>query len=368
MARKKVVRRPRSGFGLIPVDKGFNYVKDYFHIDVDKKDLSSALKSYVKKNYAKDSKYILANPEYSFTMFTHYCATAWWSNMGLDASSGKFEYYHQHLVKYVEGLIESGKDLFAKKQKEAEEQKNVVVLTPQQRLMIKVNQTILSELDDLEDEWINGEKTTIDLYNRFRYHGLKGQAVNVVREYIEGWLLDYSDAYHKKCPQAVEGYSHLKRTELKRRMKACEDMLADCDRIKAAAKATRKVKVARPKAADKQVAKVQYKPEDREFKLVSINPIMMVGKQRLYVFNSKYRTLTEYVTEAGNGFEISGSTIKNFNKVDSRQVKLRKPEEFLALVQKKTPKQIDAAWKKLTTKTTVPNGRLNKETILLRAV
>ena len=368
MARKKkIVRRPKSGFAAIPTDKGFDYARNYFHFDVERKDLTTSLKAFVKTNYKEDSKYILANPEYSFYMFTHHCCTAWWSTMGLKPD-GKFQIYKDALIKYVNDLIESGKERYAEKVRKAEESKNVVVLTPQQRLVNKVNETIMVEIDDLEDEWINGEKTTIDLYNRFRYHGLKGNAITYVRTYIEGWLLDYSDAYHKKCPQAVEGYSHLKRTELKRRMKACEEMLADCDRMKAAAKATRKTKVARPKTADKQVAKVQYKPEDSEFKLVSVPPIQVVGKSRLYVFNSKYRTLTEYVTEAGAGFEISGSTIKNFNKVDSRQTKLRKPEQFLQMVLTKTPKQIDKEWKSLTTKTTVPNGRLNKETILLRVL
>ena len=53
---------------------------------------------------------------------------------------------------------------------------------------------------------------------------------------IEGWLLDYEDAYLKRCDQAVEGYSHLKRPELNRRVKACKDMLEDLDKIKSATK------------------------------------------------------------------------------------------------------------------------------------
>ena len=39
--KKKVLRaRARTGLAGIPVDKGFNAVKDYFHLQVDKKDLS----------------------------------------------------------------------------------------------------------------------------------------------------------------------------------------------------------------------------------------------------------------------------------------------------------------------------------------
>ena len=142
----------------------------------------------------------------------------------------------------------------------------------------------------------------------------------------------------------------------------------DLDKLKAAAKATRATKVKGPKAADKQVTRVQYKKEDNEFKLVSIPPIKMVGQTRLFTFNTKTRILSEYITQAANGFEISGTSLKNFDKVNSRCTKLRKPDEFIAIVQNKSVTQIDKEFKQLTTKVNVPNGRLNMDTILLRAL
>jgi len=99
---------------------------------------------------------------------------------------------------------------------------------------------------------------------------------------------------------------------------------------------------------------------------VSINPIQIPTKTRLYAFNTKSKMVIEYITESPNGFEISGSTIKNFTKGLSRTICLRKPLDFLPIVLQKTPKQIDDAWKLLKTKTKEPNGRINKDTILLR--
>ena len=145
-------------------------------------------------------------------------------------------------------------------------------------------------------------------------------------------------------------------------------MLEDLERIRSATKATRNVKVKRPKAVDKQVARVQYKKEDNDYKIVSINPIQIPTKSRLYAFNTKSKMVIEYITESVNGFEISGSTIKNFSKGLSRTICLRKPLDFLPIVLQKTPKQIDAAWQTLKTKTKVPNGRINKDTILLRVL
>lgn len=366
--KAKVRARARTGLSGVPIDKGFTAVLAYFHLEVDRKDLISTMKTYIKQNVDKqDAQYILANPEYRFWSMSHYCATAFWINGGITHDE-KSSQYAEGLYKYVTGLIESGRELYFEKQAKAKDSANVVSLTPQQRLQRKISSTIMQDLSDLEDAWIDGEKAELDIYQQFKKHGLAGSAAAPVRQVIEGWLLDYEDAYHKRCNDAVEGYAHLKRPELNRRIKVCQSMLEDCDRIRSAAKATRATRVKQPKAADKQVAKVQYKKEDTEFKLVSIPPIKIVGGTRLYTFNTKNRMLTEFITQDVKGFEISGTSIKNLDKVNSRSIKLRKPELFIPIVLGKTPNQINKEWKTLTTKTTAPNGRLNGDTILLRVM
>ena len=366
--KKKVLRaRARTGLAGIPVDKGFNAVKDYFHLQVDRKDCVSQVKTWIKKNFPEPSKYILANPEYHFSM-THHAATAFWYNNDLyknnDADGNTAKEFLNNLFDKMIPLIEKGKVIYEEKQKA----NNIVSISPAVKLMRKINNTIMQELLDLEDKWIDGDDATINIYDRFKYHGLTNTAISHVKPMIEGWLLDYEDAYYKRCDQAVEGYSHLKRSTLNHRIKACKAMLEDLERIRSATKATRNVKVKRPKSVDKQVAKVQYKKEDNDFKIVSINPIQIPTKSRLYAFNTKSKMVIEYITESVNGFEISGSTIKNFSKGLSRTICLRKPLDFLPIVLQKTPKQIDAAWQTLKTKTKVPNGRINKDTILLRVL
>tara|TARA_B100001057_G_scaffold69149_1_gene62917 strand:- start:23 stop:838 length:816 start_codon:yes stop_codon:yes gene_type:complete len=264
-------------------------------------------------------------------------------------------------------LIEEGKALYKERQMANKDKGNVITLSIQEKLTRKINNTIIQELLELEDQWIDGENSTINIYDRFKFHGLTNAAVSHVKPTIEGWLLDYEDAYHKRCDQAVEGYSHLKRSALNHRIKVCKEMLSDLDRIKSASKASRNVKVKGSVAIDKQVSKMQYKKEDADYKIVSVNPIQIPNKNRLYTFNCKYKVITEYVTDSPNGFIISGSTIKNFNKATSRSVTLRKPLDFLPSFLSRTPKQIDDLWKLyITTKTFVPNGRINKDTVLLR--
>jgi len=364
--KKKVQVRRRVGIAAVPYERGFDAVLQFFHTELEKKALTESLKSYIAKNFSKnDAKCINAMPDYKFWGFTHYCGTAYWYTMEYEVSD-RTEYFKRGLDKYLQGLVAEGKQLLD--QKTSIQSEKVVSLSPMQRLQNKINSTIMQDLLDLEDQWMDDEKTTLDVYSQFKKHGLPASATNPVREILEGWLLDYNDAYNKSCPDAVEGYSHLKRPELKRRIKEITSMLSDLDRLKSAAKATRNVKVKGPRSADKQVARVQYRKEDNDFKLVSVPPIQVVGKTRLYTFNVKTRTLCEYVTGDVNGFEISGTSIKNFDKVNSRKTKLRKPDDFISIVQSKTPLQISKEWDKLTTKSSVPNGRLNKDTILVRVL
>ena len=372
--KRTTARVAKSGIGAVPFAKGFDYVVRYFHENVDKKDISDLTRGFVKKNYSKaDAKNILANPEYSFNMFTHHGATVYWSEIVKTDAKYDGEVFQQYLKgfkTYLSKINLDGAKIVKEKEFEKKLKGNVVTLSPMQRLQNKINNTIMQDLLTLEDEWIDGQETTLDLYNQFKSHGLSGSATIPVRAVVEGWLLDYEDAYLKRCADAVEGYSHLKKSELNRRVKACKDMLEDLDKIKSATKSLRKVRIKKPQSAIKQVAKLKYQKEDTNFKLVSTNPLNVIGSARLYVFNTKYKRLAEYVTQDPKGFIISGSTIKNFDKEASRECTLRSSQlGFIQTVTSKTPNQVDKAWSEtLKTKVTSPNGRINDNIILLRTV
>ena len=371
---KKTVRsRARSGLTGVPIEKGFDAVKEYFHLEVDKKDCISQVKTWVKKNHGPYAKYILSHPEYMFAM-THDAATAFWYNndihkqYGESADNEKAVQFWSSLMDKTILLIESGKEIYNKKKQEQKAKSNVISISPQMRLERKIRNTIMQELLELEDQWIEGEDTTINLYDRFKYHGLTNTAISHVKPQVEGWLLDYEDAYYKRCEQAVEGYSHVKKSSLKHRINVCKSMLEDMERIKSASKATRTIKISRPKAADKQVSKLQYKNLDDEYKIVSMHPIGIIGKRRLYTFNTKHRELNMYYTDDPKGFQVSGSTLKRFDKEQSTKIRLRKPNDILPLVLNKTPIQLQKELSALKTKVQVPNGRINNDTILLRVL
>lgn len=366
--KKKTVRaRPKFGIAGAPMTEGFDKFKYYVHSEVERKECSAVVKPWIKNNFSKeDAKAILANPEYHFYMYSLNVAAIYWTNLELELPSN----YKNAMVQikaYYSGLIEKGKEIFKEKEASQTAASNVIVLTPQQRMFNKIQSTIMQDLDDLEDAWIEGEEPEFDMYNAFKKHGLTSSHISHVLKRLEGWLLDYEDAYHKRCEQAVEGYSHIKRPALLRRIKLIHAMVEDLDRVKASAKATRKTRTPKPRSADKQIAKLKYLKECNDFKITSILPITIIGSMRLYVFNVKTKELTEYVSSSSKGFEVKGTTLQNVDE-QSRKIKLRKPDEVIPVVQSKTVKQIENTWKTLTTKTNSPNGRLNADCVLLRAL
>jgi hypothetical protein len=255
------------------------------------------------------------------------------------------------------------------KEEKVEEVKGNPIPQPsiQDRLRLKVHATIIEDIREIEDKWLAGESVkSFDAYTQMKKHELSSMACGVAIPWVAGLYDQYYDALHKKCDQAVEAYKHLSKKQLTERVKLLNTILDDLKRYQANSKTVRKVRTKKPVAATKQVAKIKFLKESPEFKLVSINPASIVGAMRLFVFNVKTRTLSEYVSSGPSGFGIKGTTLQGWDENGSRSKKLRKPEDLLPLVLSKTPRQIDNSWKKLTTKDSSPNGRLNEDTILMR--
>ena len=243
------------------------------------------------------------------------------------------------------------------------------IVTIQDRQRAKILETIMEDWDAVVDGWLEGDFSgTIDAYKLFKTYGLKGSTLNMFKNMVANEYQPIKDAYDNTCDQAVEAFSHIKRSNLKKMMTAMETIFEDLDKLKVANKAARIPRIKKPKASDVQVKNLKYKVEDIDAKLMSINPVMIPGKEVLFVYNTKTRKLTQYNTNSTKGFEVSGTTIKNICE-KSRITTLRKPEDILPLILSKTIKQIDKqVWDNITTKVSEPNGRINADCILLRVL
>tara|TARA_R110000744_G_scaffold239382_1_gene356811 strand:- start:1067 stop:1552 length:486 start_codon:yes stop_codon:yes gene_type:complete len=160
----------------------------------------------------------------------------------------------------------------------------------------------------------------------------------------------------------------MKPAQVKKFVEFLSSIINDCDTWSSNQKTVRKTRIKKPASVEKQVARIKYAKENKELKLVSINPALIVGCKQLWVFNTKYRTLQRYDALGPTGLSIKGTSIKGYDEDLSVRKKLRKPEQVLPRLLDGGKLILRKLMDEISSKPSKPNGRINGETILLRVV
>jgi len=234
---KKRNVRPKTGLAGAPMNKGFDALYYYFQYELDKKVISTIIKKYAKKHYNKDQyEAIIVNPEWRFGSQSALAAALLWVDNG-NSFPDQYSHYPQFIKEYFDELILLGHDVLISKIYSDDVK---IAISPIDRFRSKVFDTVLADIDQLEDGWFDGEKTDINIYAKFQVHGLKARAIPMIKPRVESWLKEYQDAYDRTCEDAYNGYKHLGKRELGRRIKVLNTMLEDFDKIKSIFKPKRK--------------------------------------------------------------------------------------------------------------------------------
>ena len=235
----------------------------------------------------------------------------------------------------------------------------------------KVRTTVLCELEGMLDEWTNDTKASVKKFPIamvLRGENIPVSATSSIKDWLTKQRDEYKEAYDKTCPQMVEGYSYLSKPALRNRIKALDELLNELVLYKSSKSAARKPRVKKPKSAIKQVQRLKYLNESKDHAIVSCDPTRIIGANTFFAFNTKYRRLTVFKARNRDGFTVTGSTIKDFDEDTSFAITLRKPNDYLPILASKTERQIEKALKELKTKRKSANGRINQDTILIRAL
>lgn len=320
------------------------YAKEY--LDVSKDDLNN-IKKVKEKDFLPVSKLVAIH----FTGFDYH----------IDERN--------RIKALIDKLIEKGITI-TNVEKDIDDKPKAKVISIQTRMYTKMMETIYNEFDETVVEgWFDKNfNSKFDAFASIKKYDIKGASIKSFADKVIDLRTELNDAYDKTCEQAIESYSGWKRTHIKKAIGQLDKILDDIEKAQLANKAVRKPRVSKPKASDKQVAKLNYLKQDNTYKLASISPLLIPGSKVLYVFNVKQKKLMEFVTDNPAGFMVSGSTLKNFDVILSRITALRKPNDILPQILKKTHRQIDNIFKGLTTKVDTPTGRINKDCIILRVI
>ena len=289
-------------------------------------------------------------------------------------------------------IREGAKVVEAKSLEEADTRK-IHVPTIQER--IRDQALMQSEaIDEWLDVWFTDRKKFdpkgFDFKGHFQRTGVTQAHARKIKSFFENEIADFKDLERMPTKgqlakmsehdadmwdQLKEGYAHLKKADIKIFVTAIEELLNALAFVVDSAKATRAPRKAKPKSADKLVAKLKFLKIDDKFKLASVQPDQIIGASELWTFNIKTRKLGKYIAKnidpkgmgrAGSGLSVKGTTIIGYDETASVQKTLRKPidqlKDFKAAGKVKLRTFIDD----IATTDTKMNGRINLDTVLLK--
>ena len=239
------------------------------------------------------------------------------------------------------------------------------VISIQERMEEKAHE-LAGEIDGAIDDFIlNGCQSEFSTKNYLLANEVAAPIAKRIGEIFVPLSKELEEVIEGNDEQLVEGYSNFNKRELKRFLEFVQTIISDCQQQIQTAKANRSPRVRKAPTPIKLVSKMKFLREFPELKLKSVLPQNIIGSTEVWVYNTKYRRFGVYKAEGGT-LSVKGTTISGFDIKQSKLYTLRKPEEFfkdLSLGKR----ALNNAIKTLTTKPTVPTGRINEEIILIGA-
>lgn len=131
---------------------------------------------------------------------------------------------------------------------------------------------------------------------------------------------------------------------------------------------TRKPRKRKEVSAAQKVAKVSYKTEDSTLKIASVSPTEILGAKQVWIYNTKYKTLSVYYPADKNDLGIKGTTITAFDDTASAAKTLRKPEEQLKMLMTAGKVKLRTFFDEIKTVKKTVTGRINSECLIIRCI
>lgn len=228
---------------------------------------------------------------------------------------------------------------------------------------IQYASTLVNEFEDNIQTFLDGKSYKLNFdYNNWVTENNVPKKVHL--HIIERWNL-VKDELKSTEPDYIEAYSHI---PYKKKLELISfiESLATTENVQEAP-VIKRTRAKKPKSAAKQVKKIKFMSNFEELNLKSINPEKIIGASNLWVYNTQYKILLNYIAEKDKSFEIKGTTLLNFDENLSVGKRLRKPEEVLTTIMSGGKIVFRKTFESLKTKEIKTTGRINEHCILLKA-
>ena len=244
---------------------------------------------------------------------------------------------------------------------------NVVsnVISIQERVQGKVDFFIMELEAKFDNIWHKQSGEEFVPYTWMVENEVKPMHAFKIAEYFRKRVADWIAIIESKDEYVKESYPR-PRKEMIAAAKFFGLILTDAEKLAANKNAARKPRKKKPISLEKRVQNLQYKKDDIDNKLVSIDPVKILGAQKLWIYNTKTRKLGVYVAADDAGLNVKRSSIENYKYSESISKTLRKPKDVLSRVLEGGKIILRKVMSEINSKPAELNGKINKETILLR--
>jgi hypothetical protein len=255
----------------------------------------------------------------------------------------------------------------------ASQVKPEVIVTPiapvsvQEHIENKANK-IIATLEDQIDMIAKDGTTDFDIQSYFRTVALKPQVAKNVIEYYKPLYSEIYDTINGDSSELKYAYRNWSKKALKTYLTFVSDIISAAEVYCVRVTTIRKPRKKKVKPVSVIVSKVKYKQEDTTFKIKSIKPTDIVGANQVWLFNTKYRTLSVINAMSHSGLSVKGTTIGSFDEKTSITKKLRKPDTILSAVNDAGKVQLRKVMDSIKCKPKIATGRINSDTIILRTI
>jgi len=273
--------------------------------------------------------------------------------------------------RHVEFLSSTVKTLLSKHRDDSDEsdeeqvQEPVVKVSIQDRLAEKTSENI-GDLEGQFDNVVQNVKAEFKPHDFFVARNVPQAQLTKYERVFERKRDELIAAQSKQDAQLTEAYKHYKATDFKRIIVWIDNLLAAIGQYRGVKQATKKARTKKVPSKMKLISKLKYAAENKELKIVSINPTDIIGATELWVYNSKTRKLGKYVAQEFKTLSIKGSSIENFDESKSVNKTIRKPEEKLKEFAKAGKVQLRKFLTEIKAVESRMNGRINADILLLK--
>ena len=242
----------------------------------------------------------------------------------------------------------------------------VKIVTIQDRMNEVAKKHVLY-FEILEDALFAGETVDPKAYEYLVKNLVPQALIGKIQAVFEPRYNELKEARKGEDEQLKEGYSHYKAADFKRCEAFYDKLFQDLAAYNQTKKATKKAAVRKPPQKEKLVKSLKYLKQDTALKIVSVNPVDIVGAEVLWVYNVKNRKIGKYVAEdQGGALGVKGTTITGYDANKSTQKTLRKPEEQIKTFLASSKVELRKFLENIKTTEIKLNGRINADTILLK--